>query len=72
MKPKSSLKVKGSTPERRLSVSRQISPRQESRPFGLPSVKGEEANNAVASDWSFMETRIFWRISASEEKSRLT
>ena len=55
-----------------LSVSRQMSPRQERRPLGLPSVNGEEENSAVASGCSFMETRILRAMSISEEKSRFT
>ncbi len=49
-----------------------MSPRQEERPFGLPSVKGEEAKSAVASDCSFIDTRILRRMSSSDEKSRFT
>ncbi|MCY1300945.1 hypothetical protein D9M70_505330 [compost metagenome] len=55
-----------------MSVSRQISPRQESSPFGLPSVKGELANSAVESGCSFKDTCILRRMSSSEEKSRFT
>ena len=38
----------GSMPARWLSVSRQISERNDRKPFGLPSVNGELANSAVA------------------------
>ena len=39
-------------PARALSVSRQISERNERKPFGLPSVNGELANSAVATGCS--------------------
>ncbi len=41
-------------PARALSVSRQISERFETKPFGLPSVKGELANSAVMTGCSAM------------------
>jgi hypothetical protein len=58
-------------PERALSVSRQISDRNDKKPFGLPSVNGELANRAVATGCNATETRSFLTMSASEEKSRL-
>ena len=61
----------GIMPARALSVSRQISERNDRKPFGLPSVKGEFANNAVATGCNATETRSFLTMSASEEKSRL-
>src|SRR5271155_6269915 len=61
----------GSMPVRALSVSRQISDRNERKPFGLPSVNGELANSAVATGCSAIDTRSFLTMSASEEKSRL-
>ena len=61
----------GSMPERSSSVSRQISERNDRKPFGLPSVNGELANSAVATGCSASETRSFFTMSASEEKSRL-
>ena len=54
-----------------MSVSRQISERKDRNPFGLPSVKGEFANSAVATGCSASETRSFLTMSASDEKSRL-
>jgi hypothetical protein len=65
-----SSKAKGIMPARLLSVSRQISERAERKPFGLPSVKGELANKAVATGCSASETRSFLTMSASDEKSR--
>ena len=56
-------------PARALSVSRQISERNDTKPFGLPSVNGELANSAVATGCSASATRIFRTMSASEEKS---
>ena len=53
------------------STSVQTDPRADSHPFGLPSVKGELANSAVATGWSASETRNFFTMSASEAKSRL-
>ncbi|MDF2999529.1 MAG: hypothetical protein K0R27_5166, partial [Xanthobacteraceae bacterium] len=67
-----SSKAKGSMPERLLSVSRQISERKERKPLGLPSVKGELANSAVAAGCRARPTRSFCTMSASEEKSRFT
>src|SRR5580704_19364825 len=64
-------KAKGSMPERALSVSRQISERKDWKPFGLPSVNGELANRAVPTGCSASDTRSFFTMSASEEKSRL-
>ena len=61
----------GSMPERALSVSRQISERNDTKPFGLPSVNGELANSAVPTGCSARLTRSFFTMSASEEKSRL-
>jgi hypothetical protein len=61
----------GSMPVRAASVWRQISDRKDRKPFGLPSVKGEFANNAVAIGCSASDTRSFRTISASEAKSRL-
>src|SRR5580704_16783062 len=61
----------GSIPARALSVSRQISERNERKPFGLPSVNGELANNAVPIGCSASDTRSFFTMSASEVKSRL-
>ena len=61
----------GSMPARALSVSRQISERNDRKPLGLPSVNGELANSAVAIGCSATETRSFLTMSASEEKSRL-
>jgi hypothetical protein len=46
-------------PARSLSVSRQISERKDRKPLGLPSVKGELANSAVATGCSASDTRIF-------------
>ena len=63
--------AQGIIPARALSVSRQISERNERKPLGLPSVNGELANNAVATGCSATETRSFLTMSASEEKSRL-
>ena len=57
-------------PARWLSVSRQISERNDRKPFGLPSVNGELANSAVATGCSASDTRSFLTMSASEEKSR--
>ena len=57
-------------PARALSVSRQISERNERKPLGLPSVNGELANSAVATGCSASDTRSFFTMSASEEKSR--
>ena len=57
-------------PERSGSVSRQISERNERKPFGLLSVNGELANIAVATGCSASETRSFFTMSASDEKSR--
>ena len=59
-------------PARALSVSRQISERADRKPFGLPSVKGELANSAVAIGCSARPTRILRTMSASLEKSRFT
>lgn len=42
------------------------------KPFGLPSVKGELANSAVAMGWSARLTRNFFTMSASDAKSRFT
>ena len=61
----------GSMPARALSVSRQISERNETNPLGLPSVNGELANSAVATGCSARPTRSFFTMSASEEKSWL-
>ena len=58
-------------PERSGSVSRQISERNDRNPFGRPSVNGELANSAVATGCRASETRSFFTMSASEEKSRL-
>ena len=58
-------------PDRALSVSRQISERNDRKPLGLPSVNGELANRAVATGCSATDTRSFLTMSASEEKSRL-
>ena len=58
-------------PERALSVARQISERNDRKPFGRPSVNGELANRAVATGCSATATRSFLTMSASEEKSRL-
>ncbi len=63
--------AQGIMPARALSVSRQISERNERKPFGLPSVNGEFANKAVATGCSATETLSFLTMSASEEKSRL-
>ena len=63
--------AQGIMPARALSVSRQISERNDRKPFGLPSVKGELANRAVATGWSASDTRSFLTMSASDEKSRL-
>ena len=60
----------GSMPERALSVSRQISERNDRKPFGLPSVNGELAKIAVATGCSASDTRSFFTMSASDEKSR--
>ena len=62
--------AQGSMPARALSVSRQISERNERKPLGLPSVNGELAKSAVATGCSASETRSFFTMSASEEKSR--
>ena len=59
-------------PERWLSVSRQMSPRQLCSPFGWLSVKGELANSAVESGCSFSDTCILRRMSVSLSKSRFT
>src|SRR5713226_5953307 len=61
----------GIIPERSLSVSRQISERNDRNPLGLPSVNGELANRAVATGCSASDTRSFFTMSASDEKSRL-
>ncbi len=58
-------------PARALSVSRQISERNDRKPLGLPSVNGELANKAVATGCSATDTLSFLTMSASEEKSRL-
>ena len=55
--------AQGSIPERSGSVSRQISERNERNPLGLPSVKGELANIAVATGCSARETRSFFTMS---------
>ena len=47
--------AQGSMPERAGSVSRQISERNERKPLGLPSVKGELANSAVPTGCSASE-----------------
>ncbi len=57
-------------PERSASVSVHICERNERKPFGLPSVNGELANSAVATGCSASDTRSFFTMSASEEKSR--
>ena len=57
-------------PERWLSVSVQICERKDRKPFGLPSVNGELANSAVATGCSASDTRSFFTMSASDEKSR--
>lgn len=54
-------------PQRSASVSRQISERNERKPLGLPSVKGELANIAVATGCSASESRSFFTMLASEE-----
>ena len=59
-------------PVRSASVSRQISVRNERKPFGLPSVNGELAKSAVAIGCSAMPTRSYFTMSASDEKSRFT
>jgi hypothetical protein len=59
-------------PERALSVSRQISERTDWKPLSLPSVKGEDANSAVASGCKASETLSFLTMSASVAKSRFT
>ncbi len=41
------------------------------KPLGLPSVKGESANSAVAIGCSASDTRSFFTMSASLAKSRL-
>ena len=46
-------------PARSLSVSRQISERNDRKPLGLPSVNGELANSAVATGCSASATRSF-------------
>ena len=61
----------GSMPARWLSVSRQISERNDNKPFGLPSVNGELANNAVPTGCSASATRILRTMSCSDEKSWL-
>src|SRR5664279_1037417 len=61
----------GISPARALSVSRQISERNDRKPLGLPSVNGELANSAVATGCSATDTRSFLTMSASDEKSRL-
>ena len=58
-------------PERALSVSVHICERNDRKPFGLPSVNGELANSAVAIGCNATETRSFFTMSASDEKSRL-
>ena len=65
-----SSKAQGSMPARALSVSRQMLERNERKPLGLPSVKGELANSAVATGCSASATRSFLTMSASDEKSR--
>ncbi len=57
-------------PARWLSVSVQICERIDRKPLGLPSVKGELANNAVATGCSASDTRSFLTMSASLAKSR--
>jgi hypothetical protein len=57
----------GSMPERSGSVSRQISERNDRNPLGLPSVKGELANIAVATGCNASDTRSFLTMSASPE-----
>ncbi len=59
-------------PVRRLSVSSQTSLRIDWKPFGRPSVNGDDANSAVATGWSASDTRSFFTMSASDEKSRFT
>ncbi|OIQ72820.1 hypothetical protein GALL_455520 [mine drainage metagenome] len=63
--------AQGIIPARALSVSRQISERNDRKPLGLPSVNGELANSAVATGCNASDTRSFLTMSASEEKSRL-
>jgi hypothetical protein len=64
------LEHEGSMPVRG-SVSRPDVERNDRKPFGLPSVNGELANSAVATGCSASDTRSFFTMSASEEKSRL-
>ena len=64
-------KAHGSMPERSASVSRQISERNDRNPLGLPSVNGELANSAVPTGCRASDTRSFFTMSGSEEKSRL-
>ena len=64
--------AQGIMPARALSVSRQISERNDKKPFGLPSVNGELANSAVATGCNATDTKSFLTMSASDEKSRFT
>ena len=59
-------------PVRAASVWRQISARADRNPLSAPSVNGELANKAVATDCSATETRNFLTMSASLAKSRFT
>ena len=59
-------------PLRSGSVSVQIWLRYDRKPLGLPSVKGELANSAVAIGCSARLTRNFFTMSASDAKSRFT
>ena len=53
-------------PERSLSVSVQTRARLERKPLGLPSMKGELANRAVATGWNASETRSLRTMSCSD------
>ncbi len=53
------------------SVSVHTAARADSQPLGLPSVKGELANRAVATGCSARLARNFFTMSASDPKSRL-
>jgi hypothetical protein len=71
-KPNPSSQTKGRGPVRSGSVSVQTCERKLFRPWGTPSLKGEFAKSAVATGCSASATRIFFTMSASLSKSRLT
>ena len=67
-KPKPGSNTTAGMPVRAWSVSVQTWPRMLRKPFGLPSVKGELANSAVATGCRASEMRSFSTMSASSPK----